>query len=150
MIGLRTPVGEKGGVRAREVGENPVIGVIATKNFEHVDFVRSTIERGSQANPGALWVRTETDSVAGKVFDDLDLPYVSLPLNPHWKGEGYDLRRTMRDVEMLRCDHLLVFQNPGATGQWKDRLDSGLHDCLRVVEHGDPKKRAKRGRKVEA
>ena len=148
LNGLATAISPSYGEAAPR--ENLVIGIVASKSFEDVGFIEQTVRRGLAVHPDAVWVRGETDTVARGIFESIGLDHVALPLNPYWKtGESFDARRTMRDVEMLKCDHLLVFQKPGATSAWTDRAKAGVHKSLRLVEHGEKPKRARKGRTPE-
>ena len=129
--------------------ENLSIGVIVSRNFEDTEYAKDTIKRGMEKHPDAVWVRADTDRIVSHIYTELGIDPVVIPLLPYFKGETFDVRRVWRDTEMLLCDHLLVFQKEGSSGEWKERAARGVHDCLHLIEHGAEKKKARKGRKVE-
>lgn len=127
----------------RHEAENLVIGIVVHRRFADVAFVEQTVRNGIAANPTAVWVRCDTDTITRDVFDRIGIEHVVLPLNAYWKSGSYDGRRTMRDVEMLKCDHLLVFQGAGSTSDWNERAKRGVHSSLCLIDRRPPKTRAK-------
>lgn len=145
MSGLAQPLG------ASDLAwkTNLSIGVIVSKRFDDHAYVRDVIKRGMVAHPDAVWVRIDTDGIVRDIYTELGIDAVVIGLNPYFKGQGYDVRRVWRDTEMMLCDHLLVFQKQGAASAWSDRARLGVHDCLRLIEHGAESKRRVKGRKPE-
>ncbi len=149
MIGLHQPI--EPAYSELPEADNKVIGIIASSSFPDPQFIETTVRRGIMANPGAVWACAATDRVTVSLFERLELPYVALPLNPYWQrrksgSADFDVRRMMRDVEMMLCDELLVFQKVGCNSSWKERAESRSN--VYVIEQGEaPKARARRGRK---
>lgn len=141
-----------------DASANKVIGVVCSGDVAvHRDQVKNAIERGLAQRPDAVWVCCEakSDRMTLDVMRSLDIDPVVLSMNDHWKGEGYDVRRVVRDSELLHlCDELIVFHKRTGSSPWRERkkwadsLGGKVHTGLFVVELGpEPAKRARKTRK---
>jgi hypothetical protein len=134
--------------RPRTLGASPsnkVIGVVCSGDLAvHRDQVKTTLERGKEQRPGAVWVcfESKSDRMTRDLMLSLDMDPVVLPLNEEWRSRheehGYDLRRTWRDLELLHCcDEVIVFHRASSSSPWRSRGDSGTYrGRLFLVEMG--------------
>jgi hypothetical protein len=127
------------------------------------------LARGLAQHPDAVWVCCEpkSDKLTRDVMLSLDIDPVVLPMNKSWlhrpgvrvwprglefvldsrgvwtlRDMSYDLQRTWRDNELLHlCDELIIFHKRTGHSPWRDRLKTGMHPHLYVVELGEEKKK---------
>lgn len=145
MTGLQQPIDPSYGEAVRD---GKVIGLFISKVVPDPKLVHDTVAKGIAKNPGATWVVFETDKVAQELLAAFGVDPVLLPLNKFWKSNGCDVRRTMRGLELLLCDEVVVFHRLGSKNEWTvraaDKAEWGIHKNLYVIECGVPKAQPKR------
>ncbi len=128
--------------------EGQVVGVVCASSFPDPDLIRTAIQRGQAHDEDTTWVVRRQDKVAEAALAELDLEAVSLALNPYWKMPEHDVRRIMREQEMMACCSMVVVFTTPETSTLKPFTDKvGLRN-VRVIERGKKKSaKSRKGRK---
>jgi hypothetical protein len=130
--------------------DSPFFGLVVSRNYPFLDEVHALVI----SLPDIRWVCAETDLEARRLFTDLSVEPVLLPLDPRWKvteeeskwSRAYDGRRVMRDAGMRQsCDKVYIFQKAGQKTHWNEWIEFGKRnkldwDHLILVEAGTVKK----------
>jgi hypothetical protein len=83
-----------------------------------------------------IWCYRDRDTVAAVALEELGIEGVRVPLNGHWKGEKYDLRRSVREFEMMYgCTNVLVFRNCASdvSKHWEGRYSPRA--AITIIEY---------------
>lgn len=128
---------------ALEIGDwidqypNEVIAVVCDASYP-LDEVKGAIET-CPFTP-AVWVIRDRDRVAKQAFEELGIDPVVVPLNDWYKNEKVDVRRVIREGElMMGCTHILVFRASEASSKWVGRPSARAD--IRIVGDAPKKKR---------
>jgi hypothetical protein len=132
--------------------ERQVVGVVCSSSFPDPELVKTAIQRGQAHDPDTVWVVRRQDKVAEGALQELGLDYLPLALNPYWKMPEHDVRRIMREQELMSCcSMIVVFTTPDALKTtmraFGDKV--GLRP-IRVIERGKPKPKKRHTRKAIA
>lgn len=112
---------------------NRIVALVVDKTFP--------LDRVTDAIKGCpwddvIWVYRDRDTVAAAALEELGIDAVCVPLNPHWKGDTYDLRRNVREFEMMYgCTNVLVFRNcaSNVSKHWEGRISPRA--AITIIEY---------------
>ena len=121
-----------------------VAAIIICSKFPDMQLVRDTIARAPE---DTLFIVRDRDQLAKGALQTLQLPYVSAPLVPYWKGEEFDRRAECRAEEILNtCQRVVVFKTPDDTStadftpEWRKNV--------RIIVAGKAKTKHRKGRAI--
>jgi hypothetical protein len=170
-IGLATPIDPRAFEQENELH---LIGIVVHRNFPEPQLVDEIIQKGlARFGESAVWYYAETDKALGERLERNGAQAVALPLNPHWKyedirgstmrwmrqrggwiwtvvGRQVDDRKKMRDIELRRCDEVVVFLPESATSIWAEWKGDPILDTdhVHLIRRGAAAlKRHRKGRK---
>lgn len=112
---------------------NRIVAVVADKAYPLEEITKAIKDCPWD---DVIWVYRDRDTVAQTAFDMLEIDAVKMPLNDHWKGETYDLRRNVREFEMMYgCTHVLVFRNAASdvSKHWEGRATPRA--AITIMQH---------------
>lgn len=119
---------------------NKIVALVVDKGFP----LDRVVEAIKECPWEAVWCYRDRDTVAEQALADAGIEAVRVPLNPHWKGETYDLRRNVREFEMMYgCTHVIVFRNcaSSVSKHWEGRISPRA--AITIVEY-QPKRGGKK------
>lgn len=131
---------------------NRIVAVVADKAYP-LDEITTAIKNCPWDD--VIWVYRDRDTVAQTAFEECGIDAVKMPLNPYWqakpspkttydKSAGYDLRRSVREFEMMYgCTHVLVFRNAASnvSKHWEGRISPRA--AITIMQY-TPKKEGKK------